>query len=986
MMKLLITIFIFRSALTISQTTPYYHYTPKDGLPSSNVMDMIQDNEGYIWFATANGISMFDGHNFINYGVSDGLNSSMITSLVRGDEGEIYIGNYEKGLNVFKDGKITNFAVSSKKELQINYLLHSQNKIYAYSNYGAYSVVERGGQSVIDTNMILFNGKIYNNLNKLKRLSNDKVIALTNNGIYKFENEKFVKHQIKGFTDEVLYCLAEDNHNILYAGGKGKIYIIKDFSLIDEINVNLYGDDDVFRILIDRQGNLWFSIINHGFYKIYAGSRTIVNLGKKLNLQNTQVNKFFEDNEGNIWVNTFDKGVYCFNNAYLTNYDEKDGLSNNNVQAITSDDRGRIFIGTFNGLNILYDESFKIINSNFKYNFTDYINEIRLINKRFFVCGSFGNKNLYTAIRNNENTEYLFFTAPSFCKTRDNFYLIGDWGNDIFKQKEFEKEPFIFADTIFIIGDEAKYNRINKIFEDSKGILWIGTSLGLCMITGGEKKLFPDNEVLSNKIESIIEDRNNNLWFAGDKGIAVYDSENGSIKNYTTLMEHDLSSSSSLSADNKNRIWAGSKNGIYIIDKASVKHLEITLGLPSNEVQCLYYDSLKNNMWIGTSGGLSRLDLNLFDNYSLPPLAIKINRFSVNDSSYSFEYLPSLGFEQNNIRVEFTAVSFSSPGSITYSYKLNEHAWQDIKTNSIAFPELAPGNFLLSIKAKRLNGQWSEPLILHFEITPPFYRKLWVETAGVILFSFFVILSARKRIKHNKKKYKEKLEMSNRMNELKHQALAAMMNPHFIFNSLSSVQYLVNLNKQKEANDYISLMARLVRLNLDTAVKAFITIEEELKRLNLYMAIEKLRLDGKFVYEIIVDKEIPIASLTIPNMIIQPFVENSIWHGIAPLKETGIIKITIDYEDVFIKEEKYKFLIIRVKDNGVGYSNLCSNKKEGHTSMAIKLIRERLTILSQKMELPVPVVIDDLGKRAGNSSGTEITLSLPPGLYGQQIS
>jgi ligand-binding sensor domain-containing protein len=978
MKRLLIILLIYPAAFTVSQTPPSYHYTPKEGLPSSNVMDMIQDSDGFIWFATANGISRFDGLDFKNYGIADGLNSNMITSLLEGNDGGIYIGNYENGINIFKDSKIKKYSGTVEKELYINHLFFDQNKLYGYGNEEIYSFAGGEGRAITDT--VLFNGENQIYLNKLEKLSDKTIIALIYNGFYRFENDKFSKLKIDGFKDTVVYCLTEDHkNNLIYAGGKGKIYIIKNYNITGEIKIDLQKEDDVFRILIDHYGNLWFSIINHGFYIIPAGSKRIFDIGRKLNLQNTQINNFFEDNEGNIWVCTFGKGVYCLNNLYITNYSEEDGLSNNNVQSIISDSHGRILIGTFNGLNIFENDSFNIIKSNSKNKLTDYIYQLNCINNKVFVCGNFENRNII--IRRIEDVEYIFFTASSFCLTKDNCYFTGGWRNEINKKKDFKEGALIETDPVIVIGEGSRNNRVTEILEDSKGNLWVGSAFGLCRITGSEKKLFTDNEVLGSKIESIIQDRTNNLWFAGDKGIACYSSENDSIKTYTKLKGYELSSSTSLAADNKNRIWAGSMNGIYIFDNISIEHMDMSLGLLSDEVLSLFYDSLKNYMWIGTSSGLSRLDLDQFNSYFLPPLTIRLTNFSVNDSAYSFELMPVLDYKHNNIQIDFTAVNFSSPNSVTYSYKLNENKWQDIKVNNINFPELEPDNYELSIKAKRMNGIWSEPYALHFKITPPFYRILWVEAGGAVLFSLFVVIAARKTIKYNKKKDREKLELANRMNELKHQAVAAMMNPHFIFNSLSSVQYLVNMNKQKEANDYISLMARLVRMNLDIASKAFITLEEELKRLKLYLSIEKLRLENEFNYTVNIDKEIRAASVTIPNMIIQPFVENSIWHGIAPLKTTGIIKVNINYEDIILKEEKYKFLIIRIIDNGVGYSASRQNKKEGHTSRAIKIIEERLTIISRKMNLPVPIVINDLGKRAEGSSGTEVILSLPPELY-----
>ncbi len=230
-------------------------------------------------------------------------------------------------------------------------------------------------------------------------------------------------------------------------------------------------------------------------------------------------------------------------------------------------------------------------------------------------------------------------------------------------------------------------------------------------------------------------------------------------------------------------------------------------------------------------------------------------------------------------------------------------------------------------------------------------------------------------------KNKELLELYKRMNVLQHQALSAMMNPHFIFNSLNSVQHLVNTDRKIEANDYISLMARLIRMNLDTASESFITIEEETKRLELYLTIEKLRCGDKLSYKINIGKNIKPKYTNIPNMIVQPFVENAIWHGLMPSDKNGILVVSFELEDVKIGNETHKFLMIRIIDNGVGLKEAQKNKKQGHISKGIKIIHERLAILSKEMGFPTPVYVKDVKKLKSSSEGTEVILSLPPELY-----
>jgi len=208
-----------------------------------------------------------------------------------------------------------------------------------------------------------------------------------------------------------------------------------------------------------------------------------------------------------------------------------------------------------------------------------------------------------------------------------------------------------------------------------------------------------------------------------------------------------------------------------------------------------------------------------------------------------------------------------------------------------------------------------------------------------------------------------------------------MMNPHFIFNALNSVQYLINCNRNEEANDYIAMMAKLIRKNLETAVHKFILLAEEIERLELYLNLEKLRLQEGFSYEIITSADVNSNKIQIPNMIIQPFVENTLWHGIVNSGNKGKVCISFAFENVEIDNVLSRSLIIKITDNGIGIIAAKKHQKADHISKGISIIEERLRLLSEKMALPQPIVFEDLSKRNNNTHGTEVIISLPPPLY-----
>jgi LytS/YehU family sensor histidine kinase len=195
------------------------------------------------------------------------------------------------------------------------------------------------------------------------------------------------------------------------------------------------------------------------------------------------------------------------------------------------------------------------------------------------------------------------------------------------------------------------------------------------------------------------------------------------------------------------------------------------------------------------------------------------------------------------------------------------------------------------------------------------------------------------------------------------------------------VQYLINSQRNEEANDYIAMMAKLIRKNLDTAGRGFILLSEEISRLKLYLELEKLRFQENFSYDIITGADVDVSSIMIPNMIIQPFAENTLWHGIINSGVKGLLTISFSFEDVNIDSIISRSLIIKITDNGIGINAARKNKKEDHISKGIQIIEERLKLLSTKMELPKPIMLDDLSRRNPNSQGTEVIISLPLPLY-----
>lgn len=965
---------VFSSACLFSQTFPYYHYTSSEGLASSQVYEMIQDRNGYMWFATANGVSKFDGHNFINFTTKEGLNSNSIICLTEGNKGEIYFGNEKDGFNIFDKGKIKKYSYHTVRNPVISGMFTEGDKLYSYYESNISRVTE-------DNTLNLFKNLYLDSMhiNKMVKLTDNTFFAATSKGIYKFENQELKKFIISGLEEQIFYWICADKKDNILLGAKNKIYEIKNNVLVRTIDIDLFKNNNVIRLLNDSKGNIWFSITNKGLYLIPTGTENITDVGKKVGLENKLVNNFLEDTEGNIWVSTYGEGVFCLNNLYLNNFSQKDGLSNNKVLALEKDQAGQLFVGTLDGLNVLENNHFtEIINKNSSRRDYMYIYSIKCVNDSVYVCCT--HKNLYGTISKSiyENYKLYSFNSSSFCITKDNKFITCGWGNEIY----IYSYPPPLSDKknrSYVIGDSLFNNKIHCIYEDTRNNLWFGTDAGLCKISKGLKTFFPENEILTSSIKSIIQDRSNNVWFAGDKGVASYRLNDSAITNYANIMEHDLSSTNTISVDKYNRLWIGSMNGLIIFENGSVKVLNTQTGLPSNEIFSLYYDTTKNFIWIGSAKGLSSLNVSEFEKVKNLPVIVQIKNIKSMDSIYANSGNIIFEPDRNSINIDFTAVNFSSPSSVKYQYKL-EDEWINNPDDFVNFISLKKGDYKLSVRGKIINMPWGPPSTVTFTVLPYFTETFVFRAAITGLLILGIIFGAAKRIQYIKTRGREKLEINNQINDLKHKALSSMMNPHFIFNSLNSVQYLVNSDRKREANDYISLMAKLMRMNLETAAESYIRLDEEINRLDLYLQIEKLRFSEKFNYEISAASNVNPSAIMIPNMIIQPFVENSIWHGIIPSDRDGFIKLYFNFENVIVNDSVFKFFAIRITDNGIGLTEAQKNKKDGHISQGIKIIQERLILLSKEKNLPKPI-FEDLNVKNKDFHGTEVVLSIPPELY-----
>ncbi|RZL31888.1 MAG: diguanylate cyclase, partial [Pedobacter sp.] len=362
-----------------------------------------------------------------------------------------------------------------------------------------------------------------------------------------------------------------------------------------------------------------------------------------------------------------------------------------------------------------------------------------------------------------------------------------------------------------------------------------------------------------------------------------------------------------------NEIWVITNKGVNKIsdyaNKAEVINFDYGKDLLTEDVNNLYIDD--STAYFATNKGLILFKYNNKNKIrSLPKVYITSiikdgERLPVNQSNFTFES------GNNTILFTFGAVDFTT-SDITYRYRLNENsAWLETRTRRLDFSALQAGDYFFEVSAKSQNNGWGPSAKISFTIKKHFWQSLWFLSILILLVGYVFYRLAVYITRRQKDKEQQQLLLKNRILMLEQQALQAMMNPHFVFNVMNSIQHYINTQNTTSANKVLTGFARLIRKNLEICTKSYITLEEELEYLNLYLKLEKNRFGDKLKYIINVDNEIDKDETLIPSMLLQPYVENAIWHGIMPKETGGVIQININ-----LRDEHY--LNIEIIDDGVG--------------------------------------------------------------------
>ena len=993
-----VIVYVLAFALTLqSQQYNFIKYSLHEGLPQSQVYAAYQDADGYIWFGTqGGGVCRFDGNGFESFSTKKGLSSNYINVIAGDSSNKIWIGT-NWGLSYFFRNNIK--QVKSTKGMNISALFFKNDStIWVGTDRGIYEYLP----ALDSLRKMNLHSKLNNlGINVIYRTADDIWIG-SNSGLWRLSGSKIKKYTKRsGLAGNVVVDIGRDTSGLIWIASfdGGIAYYDKSKDGFIQTGKELKATC----LYNDSNNDIWVGTRNEGMY-IYSRQDSIWRIiNEKNGLPHNHIRRIFRDYWGNKWICTSGGGVAKYMDRFFSYYSAASGLGGRYIYALAQDTASGIIISVSNNGLVRYDgQKFDKIKSD--QNYINVKSKALLIDKTGRIWVGTEGKGLVVLDSNSYfvlDKKHGFIADWIKCLERDTMdnIWVATYTDGIVKVVKKDSVSFDYIYYSRKQGLPDSYISTLKKSPDNK--IWFATRYGRAGYFERDKvaKVFDKkNGLPRTAIRSIAFDNNGNIFLGtAGKGIYVANISQEKIKFDKLNTPKPLYSDNIylLIFDPQGNLWAGSEAGVDKVEfnnagiAIDVKHYgadEGFLGIETCQNAALRDD--KGNLWFGTMNGLVKhTDVEITKNNMPPKIHFEqISLFykALDKTKYKDFLLPDgsikdgLQFEhnENHISFEFKAIKLSSPKNILYQWILegNDKSWAPLsKKQSVDYSNLPPGEYVFRVQAVSDNDTKSPVLTAGFTIKKAIWQQWWFKISLallLLLILWFWIRNWKKRFEQREKRKREKLEMEKHILQLEQKALQLQMNPHFIFNTLNSIQSLVALKDFKTARLQINNFATLMRGILSNSGKQKISLKEEIDVLQKYLEVERFCQKNDFEYSIIVDDNIDTEEVEIPPMIIQVFVENAIIHGISHLQKKGKIDIRFKIQD--------DILICEITDNGIGRlkaEELRKAQKPGHKSIALEVTGQRLNALKGNRNFEALEIID-LKSPSGAALGTKVIVRI----------
>jgi ligand-binding sensor domain-containing protein len=947
-----------------AQEYSYTHYDIGDGLAGSTVYCIAQDRDGFIWASTETGVSRFDGTHFRNFTIADGLPDIEVLQLFGDRDGRLWMAPFRKSVCYWYKGRIhnqDNDPILSKVHLRQNI---------------EYFVEDSAGNMLIQENsalhLILRNGTVkeYDSLGQVPVFpsvaacldSSGHFLVQVGDRVFRISEAGFSLVRVLPFTvvhpnlvamsgSSVIWRVAASTYSVLSLV-TGRVFRRKvglnlyrhiSFTLLQDslLYVNeIFGcqennirsgetrrflsDKPVSRVFRDMDGNLWFATLGQGIYRLNSDQFGIRKI-PSLHAETSSVVSILRTEEG-LWVGNDRQQLFRLSLPGLRDdpRNSNEPVAKNRLLYLDTVNDGKIVAGGDNHLAELKGPGYR---------------PIRMVSA----------------------------SVKSIVRRPDGRLLVATvWGVGNFDVKRWR-----FIDTFWRERATAVSCYLDTVY--------IGTLTGLYRLVGNRppELMGASEPLLRTRISAIVRGARGIYWiatygsgivgFRGDSVVTVINKQHGLTSDICRcLLLHNQI------------LWEGTDRGLNRIelDKPGYPVTAFTSndGVGSDIINTVYAsDSM---IYVGTPAGLSYFNPGKIGEHE-PCRVYLLSALSgsgtdrVGDTANLV-----IPFGDRSIRFGYVGISYRSGGDITYRYRMMglDSSWRTTRLTELEYAVLPPGAYEFQLTAINKFGASSGLLSQRFSVVTPFWLTTWFDVLVVVIFALGTLGMASWRIRTIRRRQREKDQLARKMMELERMALQAQMNPHFIFNCLTSVQQYVVDRDIFSANKYIAGLARLIRLTLHNSSLAFITLADEVAYLSAYLALEKLRFKEKMEYAIDVDPQILQNSCYIPPMLIQPYVENSVRHGLRHRKgRMGHIWLRVSQG----KEPQRPGLTVIVEDNGIGRERSAQYKTAEHIeyqSKGMTMTADRIRIINATYGADIQVEVIDLKDADNQAAGTRVVM------------
>jgi len=997
------------------QSLNFENYSSDNGLSQLSCYALAQDSTGFIWVGTQDGLNRYDGrlfkvyaqqneagkklpsntifslyadpaHDLLWVGTSGGLclyhhagdslaklsgffpfaralEKLPIKKIISFKKDEYWIIAFNNGLYYLNTATATlrSFFNEPENLSSVTDITWHDGKVIVSLLYTLYELVPEGREY---RPKLLLKDHLFPQIEAIASYDHRLWVGTISDGCYQIGNPIDQKENI--ITPNIvfggIYCFAVDAANELWIGTRGSgIYRYNAATnratqaLHNQFLPGSPASNFVVFLLKDRQGNMWCGL-SGGLSKYDPLSHQFgfVNGPASLNgsLLDKVIYSMYRAKDGTLFIGTQNRGLFEWKTgtSQFISFPASAviGKANNVIYNITEDDAGNIWAATFGGLMQLERKTKKII----------YYPENRTRAKL---------NNMY---------------AVTKLKRADSLLVSADDGLHFFSLKEkrwvsFPPRP----ENINMINGFAAFKGIRHFYEDEQNTLWLcAPGSGLIRYHYLQNKLETVEAVnrVSPSVRHLLAD-GPVLLLATDNGLVVYDWEKDKLLRQVSIKANGVSNVCyAVQKDNQGFYWVSTNAGLRKINR----HYEVEqVYSTSNGLTFLEYNTgctskdANGVLYFGGMGGVTFFN----------PAALKANTFSpqpvitgimVNDVSRPVPAQKpeplQLRYNENFLSFQFAVTNFSNEKNNRFSYRLKglSDSWSPLSTTDKAgFTSLPPGEYAFELKSVNSDGHWSEGVTtLAITILSPWWQTWWFIASVCLLLAGLLTWLIRRRILA----IKREVELKHQIAEAEMMAMRAQMNPHFVFNSLNSIREMILSNENEAASHFLGKFAGLIRITLDQSERSFSSLRQTISHLTRYMEIEQIR-NGEFTSRILADDELEQDEVMLPSMLIQPFVENALWHGTTSTRKN--ININIDF-----KKENGRLVCI-VEDDGIGIRQSLRNKTSGsrtHHSLGLENVSNRIRLLNEKYQLESSILINDKSELVSyTGTGTVVQLFLP---------